>query len=442
MEATRILLLLLTSAYLLFSLYKFPPLSSDRHPSSPTTTHQHFQDFIEALTIFKSNKIEPKSLDTDIFTPITLLTYDGGDLYEDQQVWPVIDENDVVVLTEKNFSEFVDKNRYVMVMFYAPWCYCSRKLAPHFAAAAKLHKGKAEAVFAMVDASVEGRLGQKYHIQAYPTMCLFVDGVRYLYDYENERTRDAISTWVKRKMAIGIHNITTKDEAVHIFTSESNLVFGVLDSLEGSDSEEFAAASKLQSDINFYRTASADVAELFHIVPQVQRPALILMRPGKHYRFDGQFTRSAIADFVSTRKLPPVITFTYKDATSIFDNPVKKLWLFASKSGSEVIRTFEEAAEAFRGKVLFVHVDLDNENFGKQLAHEFGAIEDTPTVVANSRRGSKKHVFNGELTLNNIKCFAEDFLKNELLRQSDPASETFLKLPSQSHATHQLHLQM
>lgn len=94
----------------------------------------------------------------------------------------------MVVLTENNFSEFVHKNRYIMVMFYAPWCYWSQKLAPEFEATAQLLKGKA--VLAMADASLETSLGRKYHIQSYPTMYLFVDGVKkYLYDFNNERTR-------------------------------------------------------------------------------------------------------------------------------------------------------------------------------------------------------------------------------------------------------------
>ncbi|KAK0593249.1 hypothetical protein LWI29_033538 [Acer saccharum] len=145
------------------------------------------------------------------------------------------------------------------------------------------------------------------------------------------------------------------------------------DNIKGSDSEELVAASRLHTEINFYRTASANVAELFLVVPQVKRPALILMLPGKYYSFDGQFTRSAIAEFVSTRKLPPEITFTNEGATSIFQNPLKQLWLFAAKSDPKVICTFEEVAEAFRGKLLFVHVDL--ESFGKQLAYKFGATD-------------------------------------------------------------------
>lgn len=43
------------------------------------------------------------------------------------------------------------------------------------------------------------------------------------------------------------------------------------------ESEELAAASKLHSDVNFYQTTSADVAEFFHIHPKSKRPALIFL---------------------------------------------------------------------------------------------------------------------------------------------------------------------
>ncbi|KAI9157633.1 hypothetical protein LWI28_025543 [Acer negundo] len=430
MAATRALLLLFTSACFLFFLYKFTSLY---HHS----LHQSFQDFIEALTIFKSNHIKPKFPNTyTSSTPAPYLnsyndvTININDL-DDNQVWPVIDETEVVVLTEKNFSEFVDNNRHVMVMFYAPSCYrflVSRQ-GPDFAAAAKLLKGTA--VFARVDASVEKELKMKYHIPAYPTMHFFVDGVKkFHYSFDivmnlmtsnvyvtivlGKYCSDDIMDWVKRKMTIGIYNITTIPEAMHIRETESEFVLGILDSLEGSDSEELAAASKLHSDINFYQSDTAYVELVFFINPQIKRPILIFTVPGGYYHFDGEFTRTAIADYISKRKDPPVITFTYKVAASLFENPMKQL--------------------------LFVQVYVDNENWMEQHAYKFNDAEDAPTVVAYDTCNRKKDKFKGELTLDNIKSFAEDFLKYKYLSKSDPASETVVKLPSYSNASHQLQL--
>lgn len=44
---------------------------------------------------------------------------------------PAIDEKeDVVKLSDKNFSHVIAKNQHVMVLFYAPWSPQSKKLAP------------------------------------------------------------------------------------------------------------------------------------------------------------------------------------------------------------------------------------------------------------------------------------------------------------------------
>ena len=39
---------------------------------------------------------------------------------------------------------------------------------------------------------------------------------------------------------------------------------------------------------------------------------------------DGQFVKSAIADFVFSNKLPLVTIFTRESAPSVFENPIKK----------------------------------------------------------------------------------------------------------------------
>ncbi|KAJ8760293.1 hypothetical protein K2173_011705 [Erythroxylum novogranatense] len=107
------------------------------------------------------------------------------------------EEAAVVVLTQNNFTEFVNQNKYVMVNFYAPWCYWSRRLAPEYEAAAPMVAG--EAVLAKVDASTENRLSYRYKVNGYPTVIFFVGGVR-KEDYYSERTRGEIAKWVQKKV--------------------------------------------------------------------------------------------------------------------------------------------------------------------------------------------------------------------------------------------------
>lgn len=43
--------------------------------------------------------------------------------------------------------------------------------------------------------------------------------------------RDAIVTWIKKKIGPGVYNLTTLDDAERILTSESKVVLGYLNSL-------------------------------------------------------------------------------------------------------------------------------------------------------------------------------------------------------------------
>ncbi|XP_064989881.1 protein disulfide isomerase-like 1-4 [Musa acuminata AAA Group] len=341
---------------------------------------------------------------------------------------PTIDETDVVVLTDGNFSDFLEKHRHVMVEFYAPWCGHCQALAPEYAAAATALRGD-DVVLAKVDATEENELAQRFEVQGFPTVLFFVDGVHR--DYPGQRSRDAIVTWIKKKIGPGVENITTVDEAEKILTSESKVVLGFLDSLVGDDSQELSAASKLEDGVNFYQTVNPDVAKLFHIDPSAKRPAVVLLKKEaeKISYFDGQFSKSAIVDFVFANKLPLVTPFTRESAPEIFENPIKKqLLLFAvSNDTRKVMPAFQEAAKFFKGKLIFVYVEMDNEDVGKPVSDYFGVTGDDPQVLAyTGNEDAKKFILEGEVTLDAVKKFAEGFLEDTLkpFYKSDPLPET------------------
>ncbi|KAF5751541.1 protein disulfide isomerase-like 1-4 [Tripterygium wilfordii] len=352
--------------------------------------------------------------------------FDGSDA--DQYKQPVVDEKDVVVLMEGNFSDVIEKNKFVMVEFYAPWCGHCQALAPEYAAAATELKGE-NVVLAKIDASEENELAQKYDVQGFPTVHFFIDGVHK--PYPGQRTKDAIVTWIKKKIGPGIYNVTTLDDAERILTSESKVVLGYLNSLVGPESEEFAAASRLEDDVNFYQTVNPDVAKLFHIDSRVKRPALVLVKKEaeKLSYFDGQFVKSEISKFVFANKLPLVTNFTRENAPSIFESQIKKqLLLFATSNNSvKVISVFQEAAKLFKGKLIFVYVEMDNEDVGKPVSDYFGITGDGPKVLAyTGNDDAKKFVLEKEVTLDNLKAFGEDFIEDKLkpFYKSDPIPET------------------
>ncbi|KAJ6670436.1 PROTEIN DISULFIDE-ISOMERASE [Salix viminalis] len=189
------------------------------HDHNHGNSHDHYPD--------------PEQFDEELDNDDDVENYSDLDDSElDSYKEPEIDDKDVVVLKEGNFSDFVTKNKYVMVEFYAPWCGHCQSLAP-----------------------------ESMIFKAFPTVYFFVDGVHK--PYPGPRTKDGIVTWIKKKTGPGIYNITKVDDAERLLTSETKLVLGFLNSLVGPESEELAAASRLEDEVNFYQTVNPDVAKLF-----------------------------------------------------------------------------------------------------------------------------------------------------------------------------------
>ncbi|KAF2321765.1 hypothetical protein GH714_002581 [Hevea brasiliensis] len=342
-----------------------------------------------------SDQFEGDDIDNDDFENYSDFDDSESDPYKE----PEIDDKDVVVLKERNFSDFIENHKFVMVEFYAPWCGHCQALAPEYAAAATELKGE-DVALAKVDATEDSELAQEYDVQGFPTVYFFVDGVHK--PYPGQRTKDAIVTWIKKKIGPGIYNITTLDDAERVLTSDSKVVLGYINSLV-----------------------------LFHLDPKVKRPALVLIKneAEKLNYFDGNFSKSEIVEFVFANKLPLVTTFTRESAPSIFESPIKKqLLLFATSNDSgKVLPIFQEAAKFFKGKLVFVYVELDNEDVGKPVADYFGITGNAPTVLAyTGNNDGQKFVLDGELTLEKIKTFGEEFLEDRLkpFFKSDPVPET------------------
>lgn len=354
--------------------------------------------------------------------------FDESDADQEAYKEPEVDDKDVLVLKERNFTDVIENNQFVMVEFYAPWCGHCQALAPEYAAAATELKGE-KVVLAKVDATEENELAHEYDVQGYPTIYFFVDGVHK--PYSGQRTKDAIVTWIKKKIGPGINNITTTEDAERILTSESKVVLAYLNSLVGSESDELASASRLEDDVNYYQTVNPDVAKLFHIDAEAKRPALVLLKkePEKLSHFDGKFDKSSISEFVFANKLPLVTIFTRENAPAVFESTIKKqVLLFATSNDTEkVVPIFHEAAKSFKGKLIFVYVESDNEDVGKPVSEYFGVSGDAPKVLAyTGNDDGKKFFLEGEVTVDNIKAFGEDFLEDKLkpFFKSDPIPET------------------
>ncbi|KAI5059070.1 hypothetical protein GOP47_0025389 [Adiantum capillus-veneris] len=338
---------------------------------------------------------------------------------------------DVVVLTESNFSTFLDANRFTMVEFYAPWCGHCQSLAPEYAAAAtELLTYSVPVPLAKVDATEYPDLAQKYEVEGFPTILFFVNGKPKPYSYH--RNREAIVTWVKKRVGPAVAKVVSINDAETILASGSTVVVAFFEKLAGPEVEEFTVAAQQEDDVLFYQIESQEIMEAFSFPKAAKAPALVLLKNASErvVFYDGIFKKDSLSEFITANKLPLVSSFNSDTATEIFESSIKKqILLFASPEDfQKILPIFEEAAKSFKGKIIFVHVDTSNEEAGKPIMHFFGVDAEKPMIVGFtvSEDQPKTYLFEDEMTFDNIKDFATSFLDNKLKQfyKSQPLPDT------------------
>lgn len=135
----------------------------------------------------------------------------------------------VLHLSSSNFTEAIEANQLVLVIFYAPWCgYCKTLMTELTKVAADLPNMNIDGKVAIVDATVGGNdvLGEQQGMNGFPSMILYRFGKRHS-DYHGPRGRSDILQYLKKRMG---------PPAIHIDTLK--------------ELEEFADALKANADID------------------------------------------------------------------------------------------------------------------------------------------------------------------------------------------------
>ncbi len=136
----------------------------------------------------------------------------------------------VLELTDATFEDAIKKNEVIMVKFLAPGCGHCQAFAPEYQKAAQGLKEMGKPyVLAEMDATVSTATADKYEVQAYPTVKLFLKGNPI--DYEGERKAEAVIAFIERMVGPATIELTadqlkekkaTKGLRVFFFGSTKN----------------------------------------------------------------------------------------------------------------------------------------------------------------------------------------------------------------------------
>ena len=258
----------------------------------------------------------------------------------------------------------------------APWCGHCKALVPEYAKAATELATEGSAIkLGKVDATIHSSLAEEHGVKGYPTLKFFKNGVAS--EYSGGRTADDIVTWLKKKTGPPALTLATVEEAKKFIASKDVTVVGCFKDVTSADAKVFLTAAGSMDDHPFAITSDdAVIAEL-----EAKDGAIVLFKTfdEKKNVFEGEVTADAIKTFVSTNALPLVVDFNQDTASKIFGGEIKShmLCFFSKESGhyEKHGETTTDLAKKYKGKILIVTVNTDEEDHGRILEF-FGMSKD------------------------------------------------------------------
>jgi len=326
------------------------------------------------------------------------------------------EENGVLVLTRETFDLAVNKTKYLLVEFYAPWCGHCKALAPEYEKAAGEFKDDENIFLAKVDATAEVDLAEKFEVRGYPTIKFFKEGAPST-DYSAGRTSAEIVNWLKKKTGPPAATLASVSDAKALIDREDVVVIGFFQDPESADAQAFTKAASKIDDIPFGITSQADIFKEHGL----EKDGIILYKKfdeGKN-KFEGDVTAEAVEKFVVANKLPLVIDFNQDSAQKIFGGDIKNhLLLFVKKSEvtDSLTEAYKTVASEFKGKVLFINIDIEDED-NMRILEFFGLKEEECPSIRLIRLDDEMSKFKPEtkdLTTASIKKFVQSFLDGNL----------------------------
>lgn len=80
----------------------------------------------------------------------------------------------IVVITDKDFESFIDKNETAVVEFWDPWCSICNEMAPIYEELARKYQGKA--AFGKLNMRENRKKSDDYEVYVTPTFIFFRKG--------------------------------------------------------------------------------------------------------------------------------------------------------------------------------------------------------------------------------------------------------------------------
>jgi len=209
------------------------------------------------------------------------------------------------------------------------------------------------------------------------------------------------------------------DDAKAFIDKAEVVVVGFFKDLESAAAKVFTEVASGMDDVNFGITSHDDLfAE-----HKVDKDSVILFKKFDEGRNDlpaDDLDSKTMKDFITANQLPLIIQFTQQSAQKIFGGEVKNhLLLFVSTTSDDFqakLDQYRGAASDFKGKVLFIYIDIDDDE-NQRILEFFGLKSDECPTVRYISLGEDMTKFKPEsvdLSTEAVKTFVNNVLEGKI----------------------------
>ncbi|VDL76274.1 unnamed protein product [Nippostrongylus brasiliensis] len=292
---------------------------------------------------------------------------------------------DTVELSMHNHDQILNSSQVVFVAFCADWCPFSRRLKPIFEESARVFKREnpqASVIWAIVDSVRQADVGDKYYVNKYPTMKVFVNGELIQKEYRSTRSVEALTAFVKYQLSTAINEFSSQEQLTAAMdTSKRNVIAWVK-----RGGEEYTnlkkIASLLREECNFWlatESATANLPEdkLSYMDPDAQ----------EEQKFSGNMRDyEFLKQWVTDKCIPLVREVTFENVEELTEEGLPFLLFFRDSKRKDQDKMFTEQVirELYDQRASINPLLADGHKFAHPLKHLGKTMKDLPVLAIDS----------------------------------------------------------
>ena len=320
-------------------------------------------------------------------------------------------DNETLILTDSSIKKAINQFENLVIFFSAPWCYHCKSFEPEYHKAAKILKQE-NIYLALIDSSSNNESVKNYQINGFPTILFFKKGTPY--EFQLARSQKELINWARKKSGIFLQLLDTKNDLEN-FKSNNDICLVYFGNIE-EEIKRFTEASKLIEEYPFGIVKDQKLIKKYSCNNTIKL----------YKHFDEKelelknFNIKKILDFIKENALPKVMVFNDKSVQYIFQKKNPALILY-EKNDTERWNYYgniiTQVSQKIKGKMVLVMTDI-KEGIASKLAEYVGITKkDLPLVsILDTRNEFKKYNMKGEITVDNILKFIDDWEQNKLKR--------------------------